>query len=238
MTENLNKIWKNAVPWGTYFRQLSKDLELGIAALEPMNDLISGSAPQTAFDETLLSVNRSLRSMNLKISARNSAQQTLHEHLVTGDLEAIGREHISGGSFELALVPSSFWLGVDQVTEADDIHDGYRRFDWLRVIAAQASASTSTESEIPSAAGESKSLETQTRATAGRPSQRDMIFAAIEHQLSQNPNWWVAVAKAERRRSYYARIKQEYRIDPQRADGFSEKTIEKYETLFRKQTKR
>ncbi|WP_373084915.1 hypothetical protein [Sneathiella sp.] len=101
------------------------------------------------------------------------------------------------------------------------------------------SAPDDVRKESPSSMEGESRLPTNVAETnrTGRPSKGDMISSAISHFATAKTNWWTAIPKEDRRKQYYARIKEAHDLDPTRSDGFSVKTIEKYETKYRKETK-
>ena len=143
------------------------------------------------------------------------AKRAVSDELVAGQIYCIGRLR---DSHEFENVPPSFWIGAEIDWGGDAVVHNDEEFTDLRVL-------TGSIATAPEGQDEPK---------PGRPSKRDVIFAAIEKYATDDPS--LKGAKSERFRNYRSYI-SEQGYDPHTDPGFGDKTIEKFETEFRKKSR-
>lgn len=169
-----------------------------------------------------------------------------------GELWAIGSRTRDNGFDELVRVPREFFfLDPDEAPFHDGIYwakgqltmDDDSYFD-IRVVhppdQENQRVGSMDEARTPDETREdfraitspvNDEVEAHEPGLPGRPSKGDVILAAIAEHSTNDPG--LKLPKSERFRAYRFYI-SERGYDPHREDGFSDKTIEKFETEFRK----
>ena len=155
---------------------------------------------------------RSLQEQNAMQSALKEAERTVNDDLVANRVACIGRLQDSA---KLEHISASFWIGAQ-------IH-------WYKNLAVRG-AETMIDLRVVSEAVSAPS-EPETAPKPGRPSKKEVIRRAIAEYAKSDPG--LVHSKGERFRAYRSYISN-HGYNPRQEPGFSDKTIEKYETEFRK----
>ncbi|WP_286800687.1 hypothetical protein [Oceanicaulis sp. UBA2681] len=168
------------------------------------------------------------------------------DSLLDGDFVAFGRDLSNGVASSIVRIPAGVFR---ESAEGFTINWGHNevsgygtKFIEVRVLpidrldvsksvlSREAGSSIADTQNTPTTANSHYAVEATER--RGRPSNKDIIRAAIRH-CALSPNHW-GLPPSERRACYYKAIKKQAGIDPKSTPGFSEKTIAKYETEHRK----
>lgn len=157
---------------------------------------------------------RMLRSASYQIESSRKATLETENDLVAGRLTGIGRKP---NSHQFERIPASYWIGA--------------AIEWGR-DAVTRDGEELIEVRITSARTIDTRVETLEQPRPGRPTKGDVILAAISDYAADDPT--LKGPRSERFRAYRAYI-SEQGYDPRKDDGFSDKTIEKFETEYRKE---
>ena len=145
-------------------------------------------------------------------AALAEAKRGISDEVVAGRIYCIGRRR---DSLEFEKVPPSFWIGAKIDWGGDAVGRDDEEFMDLRVLTGSIAAPPEVQDEPRS----------------GRPSKGNVILAAIEKYANDDPG--LKGTKSKRFRSYRSYI-SEQGYDPRTDPGFGDKTIEKFETAYRK----
>lgn len=185
------------------------------------------------------------RQKKLAITTKNERIHLLGE-IYAGHLWAIGFRTLASGSDELIRVPRQlfFFYEAEGREQEPKIHwskgeltvYGTSYFD-IRVVrcpvASQESVQPGDKLSVAAVAPDSlAAVSPQPRPGPGRPSNAEVIQAAIENYARTDPS--LRKARVKRYRAYRSYI-SEQGIDPDL--GFSDKTFERYESEFRRSLK-
>lgn len=208
----------------------------GLKAATPLDPSMLDDPKFEAAKKTALGgVSIGLDRMNRERSRDEKLIEQMRRDLVAERVVCIGRRS-DDNRFWLEKIESSFWLGARIYASADQAENEDILFDMIRIASNASTTSTlAIDIEVAESAPGADLATPQRR--RGRPSHRDKILAAIEHQGSDE-DWFVANAPHSRHLAYRRYIKAAYRIDTLNVEGFDAKTIEKYETEFRQNTGR
>jgi hypothetical protein len=160
------------------------------------------------------------------MKANDEARKQLKNALVRGEIQLVGRRRNTEGLMQYELVPPGFWVGAVFNPDRGEGVSGELRYDELRATNEPTPATTASGvSHRPEKA------DAQPR-SAGRPSQRDKIMEAISYHAEADQNWW-SNGPAKRHERYRTYIRNKFSIDTKLAQGFSEKTFQKYEDEYK-----
>jgi hypothetical protein len=157
----------------------------------------------------------SLQEHSAMRTALKAAMRKICDDLVANRIACIGREKESDN---LKHISASFWIGAKIRWDEDTAIRGTKEFVDLRVV-------TDTMLEP---------IEPEQRIKPGRPSRKDVILDAITQHAISDPG--LMRPKRERFDAYRSYISDQG-YDPHQDSGFSEKTLEKFETKFRRKSK-
>lgn len=207
VSSSLARIWADATPLAQFVE--ARAVQLSRVAT-PGRKTRTGHKPSSM--EMLASA---LESNTSLIGARSRAKIATINDLIAGRIVAVGRPSDTH-SFE--RIDPSFWIGAEVDWIRDATSRGGRRVIEVRMVNAN---------DIPS-------IQPRLHEVPGRPSKSDVITGAIADYAKRDPR--LERPPTERLRAYYAYISaRDY--NPRRDKGFSEKTIQKFERLFRSKNK-
>lgn len=141
-------------------------------------------------------------------TARVKALKETVNHLVAGRIVGLGRR---SDSYDIEAIEGSFWIGAD--VGGDTASQRSKKMIDIRIVSPEA---------IPS-------IQPKAQAGPGRPSEGDVILAAISEYARTDPG--LKRPPSVRYRAYRSYIASKG-YDPDGA-GFGVKTLEKYETEYR-----
>ena len=157
-------------------------------------------------------------------SAHQAARDEVRRQLVAGSLVAYGRQSTPRSKIEEISV--DVWIDSEYSDDDVSIESAdYGRYVHIQIIELNG---TNNLREIGSAPEPSLS-------TPGRPTRRVLIWNAIEHYSRQQTGWFKR-APRERFDAYKTYISAQG-TDPELEPGFKDKTLQKYETEFRKKNR-
>lgn len=156
----------------------------------------------------------SLQEFNATQAALKEAARKVNDDLVANRIACIGRTQ---DTVSLERISASFWIGAQIHWDKDLAVRRAAKIVDLRVVTEPKSAP----------------IEIESSPKPGRPSKKEVIRKAIEEHAKSDPG--LMRPKLERFKAYRSYISC-HGYNPHQESGFSDKTIEKYETEFRRKS--
>lgn len=235
MAENLNKIWASGQNLCDYFGQLE-----AIAAAENELQLPTALNSDDPISLALNSVAKTVTITSREKAIYKVAREILKNRLVGGEITLLGRFRDDAGTRYVRIAPG-YWIDAAISPEANSAVSAGYEIDELRIdlsVITQPTGHVTTspgDGTVETAPAIEMGIPTaQTPPSQrGRPSKRANILDAIAHYSSADPDWWSRKVTV-RRQAYYDHLKKHHGLSPSSDDGIEPKTIQKYETEFRK----
>ena len=249
----LRELWESGTPLDSAWVEFSDGLDdFKLAALRtpPKKYQVIRDDPRYRELEPSLPKTWEERRQELDVITTIERCNLLYE-IYVGELWAIGSRTLDNGFDELVRVPRElFFVDPDEGPFHEDVYwakgqlttDDDSYFD-IRVVQPpdkedQRTGSTNETETRDETYKDFRSItspvndevEVHEPGRPGRPSKGDLILAAIAEHSNNDPG--LTLPKRERFHAYRSYISE--RGYDSREDGFSDKTIEKYETEFRK----
>jgi len=244
--DELLRLWETGDPLDLAWHEYADSFVLTVLRAKPeMDPLLFGlhNPPYKKAAKTWLPKTAEGRKRKLEV-VMHDARTCLLRELYNGRRRAIGSRTLPNDNDQLVRIPCRVF-SFDEIEDTDQRPDinwsngelcirdtSYRD---IRVVPAPADALYTVNSEdepsattVASTAIPSTAQKHQSR--RGRPSNADLIRAAIRDYAKKDAS--LRKAKKTRYRAYRAYISAQG-IDPDPDSGFSDKTLEKYETEFR-----
>lgn len=162
--------------------------------------------------------------MQFRSELEKKAKRVLEAKMLRGELEARGIERNADGVAHAVLIPERFWIDAKISPTQSTARNGPREFTRISVLHRDFER---LADPLP------KPQKSQSGAARGRPSKGDQIIEAIAKCHAADSAHW-DYSPEYRRGQYFRVLKETWGIDPARQPGFSEKTIAKYETKYKK----
>lgn len=221
-----HKAWADGMPLEDFFSELLTKIPVDERQANEMRvrSKQANANPATA-TTAIARAALTLEQMNLDKVRRKSALLQLESAMVGGKFVGYGIRRDADGVPETFQIPPTFWIDAEVSPDLNEAVNGAIKFERIKVEERGACASA----PLTTNHGVEAPPEPRRR---GRPTKGGFITGMIGHFVSTHESWW-DVPPDERRKSYYEFLKIEHDIDPRKVQGFSEKTIQKYETEFR-----
>lgn len=200
----LARIWADAVPLSSFIVATSRG---GAGQAEYGDDTRSSDDRSSRIEN----VARMVESAAYQLASLKEAKAETMNELIAGRLVCLGRKPYSN---EFEKIDPSTWIGADVDWGGNTVTRDDQAIIDVRVMT----------SRVDEEAG------VRDKRGPGRPSQGEVISAAIAKYAVEDPK--LNRPLLERYRAYKSYISK-CGYDPHKDDGFSDKTIEKYETEYR-----
>jgi hypothetical protein len=221
-SKKLQTLWADGTDLAVFFKRGQQDREL-------RPSLYDHPQYEGLGEHALGRLSLRLERMNREGWRAEEVIEDLRRELVAGRLSCIGRR-FDNGAYSLELIPAAFWLGARIQASTSAAEDDCTSFDMVRIAGNAPPIEQGETQDVPVADVPQAKQELR---KSGRPSRRLEIMDAINH-FAKAADWFLAISPGDRHRAYLAHIRATTGINTTAVGGFDTKTLQKYESEYRR----